>query len=226
VLVVAALARELASLGREARPDIALMETGEGIRNADRAVRSWLDQRAARAVLGIGFAGALSPSLRADDLVIAREVRGVDREGESYASSPALLSAAGQVRIDGLHFGTTITVDKVVGEASAKRELAAFLAQGEIGCVDMESSAVARACGERGLPFLIVRSITDLLNEDLPIDFNRCRAADGRVSAQRVIMAALARPQSFKGLLELKRRSDGCAERLAAFVRGLLPLIK
>jgi adenosylhomocysteine nucleosidase len=226
LLVVAALARELAALGRERPVGVALIETGEGIRNAERAVRSWLDRRTARAVLGIGFAGALSPSLRAGDLVIAREVRGGDREGESFASSTALLSAAGLVRIEGLHFGTAITVDRIVGEANAKRELAALLARGEIGCVDMESSAVARVCNERGLPFLIVRSITDLLDEDLPIDFNRCRGADGRVSAQRVMRAALARPRSFKGLLELKRSSDLCAERLAAFVRRLLPLVK
>lgn len=222
LLVVAALARELAPLVREARADVALIETGEGIRNSERAVRSWLDQRAACAVLGIGFAGALSPSLAVGDLVIARSVRGADRAGESFISSPVLLSAAGQVRIEGMHFGAAITVDEIVGEASAKRRLATLLARDEIGCVDMESSAIARACGERKLPFLIVRSITDLLDEDLPLDFNRCRTVDGRVSAQRVIRAALARPRSFKGLLELKRRSDQCAERLAAFVRQLL----
>jgi adenosylhomocysteine nucleosidase len=225
LLVVAALARELAPLGREARAGMVLIETGEGIRNSERAVRSWLDQRAARAVLGIGFAGALSASLKIGDLVIARNVCGADRAGESFVSSPVLLSAAGRVRLEGLSFGTAITVDEIVGEASAKRQLSTLLARDEIGCVDMESSAVARVCGERNLPFLIVRSITDLLGEDLPLDFNRCRAADGRVSAQRVIRAALARPKSFKGLLELRRRSDLCAERLAAFVRLLLPSI-
>lgn len=226
LLVIAALAREIAPLGREYLAGIALIKTGEGPRNAERMLRSWLDQSSARAVLGIGFAGALSSSLRAGDLVVAREVRGIDREGESYVSSPALLAVARRARIERLHFGTAVTVDEIVGKASAKRQLATVLAKDEIGCVDMESSAVARVCGERGLPFLIVRSITDLLDEDLPIDFNSCRTRDGRVSAHRVIRAALARPQSFKELLELRRRSHCCAERLAAFIRLLLPLIK
>lgn len=225
LLVVAALGRELAPLRRQPLTDLALMETGEGMRNAGRAIRSWLNRRSARAVLCIGFGGALTGSLRPCDLVIAREVRGADGERESFACSQALLSAAGQVKIEGLSFGTAITVDEIACEANAKRRLATFLARGEVGCVDTESSAVARACGERGLPFLIVRSITDLLDEDLPVDFNRCRSSDGRVSNQRVIRAALARPQSFRGLLELKRRSDRCAERLAAFVGQLLPLV-
>jgi adenosylhomocysteine nucleosidase len=226
VLIVAAMARELALLGGQPRANMALIRTGEGIRNAEQAVRSWLDGRAARAVLVIGFAGALSASLEAGDLVIAREVRGVDREGESFASSPTLLSAAEQARIARLSFGATITVDEIIGEASMKRQLANLLAQDEIGCVDMESSAVARVCVERGIPFLIARSITDLFDEDLPVDFNRCRTSDGSISAQRVIRAALMRPQSINGLLELRRRSDICAKNLASFVQRLMPLIK
>ncbi|HVG21792.1 MAG TPA: hypothetical protein VNI02_22340 [Blastocatellia bacterium] len=226
LLVAAALARELAPLGREPLADMALIETGEGRLNAERAVRSWLDRRRARAVLCVGFGGALSASLKVGDLVIAREARGVDGGGESFVASAALLAAARQVRIEGLRFGTAITVDEIACEANAKRQVARLLAKGEVGCVDMESSAVARLCAERGLPFLIARSITDLLDEDLPIDFNRCRTSDGRVNARRVIRAALARPQSLKGLLELKRRANHCAERLAEFVRQLLPLIK
>jgi adenosylhomocysteine nucleosidase len=153
-------------------------------------------------------------------------VREVGREGESFAASPILLSAAEHVEIDGLRFGTAITVDEIVGKAIEKRHLAALLEQDEIGCVDMESSAIARACTERDVPFLIARSITDLLDEDLPVDFNRCRTDDGRVSAQKVIRAALMRPRSFKGLFELKRRSEVCAEKLASFVHQLLPLVK
>jgi nucleoside phosphorylase len=201
LLVVAALARELAPLGRDARGGIALIETGEGVRNAERAVRSWLERRDARAVLGIGFAGALSSSLRVGDCVIARDVRGAGHAGESFASSSALLSAAEQVRIDGLRFGTAITVDEIVGKAVEKRRLAALLAQDEIGCLDMESSAIARVCSERGVPFLVARTITDLLDEDLPM-----------------------RPQSLKGLIELKRRSEACAENLASFVLQMLRL--
>ena len=89
----------------------------------------------------------------------------------------------------------------------------------------MESTAIASVCGRRGLPFLIARSITDLLDEDLPLDFNQFRNCDGRVDQKRVVRAALLKPSAFKGLLNLRKRSKLCAERLTQFVRRLVPLI-
>ena len=89
----------------------------------------------------------------------------------------------------------------------------------------MESTAIASVCARRGVPFLIARSITDLLNEDLPLDFNQCRDREGRVNSIKVMKAALLKPGSFSGLLELRKRSELCAERMAEFVRKLTPLI-
>src|SRR5262249_6531667 len=62
ILVAAALGRELQPLKRERRSDLLLVETGEGTTNASREIGRALDA-APRAVVGIGFAGALSSSL-------------------------------------------------------------------------------------------------------------------------------------------------------------------
>jgi hypothetical protein len=86
----------------------------------------------------------------------------------------------------------------------------------------MESAAIAAVCAELQLPYLVVRAISDTFDEDLPVDFNRCRDRDGRVNPRRVMQAALFRPRAFKGLIELKRRADLCASNLAAFIRQLL----
>jgi adenosylhomocysteine nucleosidase len=222
VLVVAALGRELAALKRAAEPRLALLETGEGTENAERAVRAWLDAETPRIVLGIGFAGALSQLLEVGDLLVARESRSVG--SEAFKAIPSLLEAAGRIDGDGVvaRFGVTQTVDQVVCKAQGKSRLAMALAPGEIGCVDMESSAIARVCAERGVPFLVARCITDLFTEDLPVDFNRCRRADGRISNWKVLTSALMRPASFKALLELRQRSMLCSEKLATFVRLLV----
>lgn len=220
ILVVAALDRELAGLGREA--SLALLETGEGIANARRQLESWLGQRSARAVLSIGFAGALSSALEAGDIVVARKVR------ESSATPDArLLSAARKVQLSGPapQFGVALTSNEIVWRAQSKRALALSLPEGEIGFVDMESSAIAAVCGKREIPFLIARAITDLLDEDLPLDFNQYRDHEGRIDQKRVFAGALLHPVSFRGLIELKKRSQACAERLAEFVRHLVPLM-
>ena len=221
ILVVAALSYELAKLNRAAHHGLVLLETGEGIVNADRHLEAWLERGAARAVLSIGFAGALSPSLQVGDLVIGRQVR--DSKGSPDAK---LLSAAKRVQIDApVHFCVALTSHEILWQAESKRALADSLGANEIGFVDMESTAIAGVCARRGVPFLIARSITDRLDEDLPLDLNQYRDCDGRVDPAKVVKAALLRPAAFKGLLELRKRSRLCADRMAEFVELLVPLI-
>ena len=221
MLVVAAIGRELARLARDPRPEIELIETGEGPRNAARALRSRLEHGSPRAVINIGLAGALSPGLKAGETLIAREAR-AGSESFNAACSPLFQPAS---LLKHLRPGVAITLDEIVCLAQSKRRLSGRLAPGELGWVDMESAAVASVCIEKRIPFLILRAISDTFDEDLPIDFNRCRDGDGRVSNGKVIRAALARPGAFRGLMRLRQRADVCSERLAAAVRELLPLI-
>jgi len=222
ILIVAALNRELAPLAIKHHPELAFLETGEGIVNVERHLESWLEKRNARTVLSIGFAGALSQSLKAGDLVIAEEVRNA-----SVLPDAKLLTAARRVSTGDpwIHFGVALTSNEILWNAQSKRVLAESLTVNEIGAVDMESKAIASVCGKRGLPFLVVRSITDLLDEDLPLDFNQYRNCDGRVDSKRVIKAALLRPGVIRGLWQLRKRSQLCAERMAEFVGRLVPLI-
>jgi len=221
ILVVAALSYELEKLESAAHPGLVLLETGEGTANAASQLETWFERDRARAVLSIGFAGALSSCLQVGDLVVARDVR------ESNTKPDAnLLSAAEQLRLNmPFHFGLAITSNQILWQAKSKQELSRSLLENEVGFVDMESTAVANVCAKRGVPFLIARSITDLLDEDLPLDFNLCRNSDGRVDQKRVMKAALLKPAAVKGLLELRKRSRVCSERMAAFVERFVPLI-
>jgi len=222
ILVVAALGRELADLNREAIDGVTLLETGEGTDNARRVLEAWVEQNTARAIVSIGFAGALSQALQAGDLVIVSKVR----DGVAQPDK-ALLSAAGTVHLAEVpvHDGIAITTDQIIWLAESKRALAATLEPNEIGIVDMESTAIAGVCARHELPFIIVRSITDLLDEDLPLNFNLYRGEDGCVDSARIVKAALLRPRALSGLMELRRRSELCAQRMADFVRVLASLI-
>lgn len=218
ILVIAALSYELEKLNGAG---LVLLETGEGVVNAERHLEAWLEQGAARAVLSIGFAGALSSSLQVGDLVIANDIR-----DSKERPDPTLLSAATQVQMDvPVHFGVALTSHEILWQAESKRALARSLGANEIGFVDMESTAIAGVCARGGVPFLIARSITDLLDEDLPLDFNQYRDPDGRVDPKKVVKAALLRPAAFKGLLDLRKRSRICADRMAKFVQRLVPLM-
>lgn len=221
ILVVAALRYELASLRADANPELLLLETGEGIANAERQLEGWLAQNSARAVLSIGFAGALSASLKVADLVIADRIR-----DSTETPCEKLLKAAKEVQIEPpARSGVAFTTHEILWQSQSKRALASSLNDNELGFVDMESTAIASVCARRGIPFLIIRSISDLLGEDLPLDFNQYRSADGRVHSSRVMKAALLRPGALKGLFLLRKRSKLCADRMAEFVHRLVPHI-
>jgi len=217
ILVAAALSYELQKLDSIAHTGIVLLETGEGVSNAERQLDEWLARNDARAVVSIGFAGGLTASLQPGDVVVAREVRDCLAQPD-----PNLLTASQHLALDfPLRFGIAITAQQIVWQAKGKSALADSLIDDEIGFVDMESTAIANVCGRRGLPFLIARSITDPLDEDLPIDFNLCRGNDGRVDSKLVMKAILRKPSAVSGLLELRKRSNLCAERMAEFVVSL-----
>ena len=221
ILIVAALKRELAAVRQGKAQNVALLETGEGAQNCEAALRRYINERAPRAVLGIGFAGALSESLEVGDLVIVDGFCGSD-----VRPPETLIRVADKVDMGGVRHGVAVTVDEVVSQSRAKAELARSLQDDEIGIVDMESSIVATICAETRVPFAVVRAVSDLFSEDLPIDFNRYRTRDGRVSELRVMMAAVVKPSSIKGLRELDRRAKYCAGRLAAFVGRFVTILE
>jgi adenosylhomocysteine nucleosidase len=192
------------------------------VANVKRHLEKWLDRGAVRAVLSIGFAGALSPSLEVGDLVIANEVR--DAKGKPDST---MLSAARGVQITGRppRLGVALTSHEILWRAESKRAVADSLAADEIGFVDMESTAIAEVCARCDVPFLITRAITDLLDEDLPLDFNQHRDRSGRIDNSKVVGAAILRPRVLLRLLDLRNRSELCAERLAQYVCRLAPAI-
>jgi adenosylhomocysteine nucleosidase len=221
ILVVAALSYELEGLTRATPNGLAFLETGEGVANAERHLDAWLAQNAARAVLSIGFAGALSSSLQTGEVVVSTRVRNSETQPD-----PILLALARCVQFDApVRFGAALTSNVILWQAESKRALGSECDPNEVAFVDMESTAIAGVCGRRGVPFLIIRSISDPMDEDLPLNFNLYRNRDGRVDSKRVVKAALLRPSAFKGLLELRRRSRLCAGRLSEFIQRLVPLI-
>jgi adenosylhomocysteine nucleosidase len=70
----------------------------------------------------------------------------------------ALVEAAGQPRPPRLAFGTIATGDSFVGSRAKKEELRERT--GALA-VEMEGAAVAQVCYEHGVPFLVVRGLSD-----------------------------------------------------------------
>lgn len=216
LLVVAAMAAELAPLLRryDRRPPFEYLVTGEGAVCAERALRTALARTRPARLLLLGISGGLSPDLRALDVIVATRVR----DGRTDVGTPdsAWCSLAHATP-------TTIVVSPTILHTSAAKQ-AAHEALGIDGpaAVDLESGAFARLADEFGLPFTILRAISDTATESLPLDLERFRDPDGRIRRNAIARHAALRPRTWPGLIGLARRTRACAERLAACVETTL----
>ena len=104
--------------------------------------------------------------------------------------------------------GTVVSSETVVWQAQEKHRLRRLT---DATGLDMESAAVAAVAQERGVPMAIVRTVSDLVDEDLPLDFNLFLRPTGWIKGMQ---ALISRPSSFVGLNRLRKQSRVAADRL------------
>jgi len=115
----------------------------------------------AKGIVSLGIAGALAPLRQVGDAVIASHVvTGL----EHYACDPAW-SRVLRTRLPEAHSVVMAGVDAPAGHMGAKKDL--FRETGA-HAVDMESHIAARFAVERGIPFVVLRVISDDCHRTLP----------------------------------------------------------
>jgi hopanoid-associated phosphorylase len=175
-----------------------------------------LTAEAARAegIVSFGLAGALAPELRPGDCVIATEI--VDADGH-HPTDPAW-SRALLAQLVGARAGPLFASDAML--LSRADKAAQRLRTGALAA-DMESHVAARVAARFGLPFAVVRAISDAADRDLPSAVTVGMTPDGGMAVWPVIRALARRPGELPALI----RTAGEAERAfraLADVRRLL----
>jgi len=192
--------------------------TGSGPRRAGAGVQRLLDTQPVTLLIGIGIGGALDPALEVGHLVVAARTR--ERQGPSLAPDPAWRRRAEAL---GARSATLVTVPAPVLSAGEKAALLGTLPATERpAVVDMESHAWARAASERGIPWLVLRAISDGAREDLPGWLAACVDPDGGLSRAAAAWRALLDPASWPQLRRLRRRLRVQSEALAALCQRLI----
>lgn len=108
-----------------------------------------------------------------------------------------------------------LSLDRVVVTAEEKR---ALREKTGAAVVEMESAAAAAKAEQWGVSFRSIRVVSDAATEDLPLDFNLYRDAEGRFSRIRIALAALAQPFSrVPALLRLDRNAKIAARSLGDY---------
>lgn len=154
-----------------------------------------------------GLAGALQEQHRPGDVLAAREVHATNWKKviPSDADLLELASACGAKLADAFY-----SADHVLVHSSEKSELSA-----KADAVEMESGEVMLEAVAFGAKVIAIRAISDAVEEDLPVDFNRVTSEAGEVSIAKIVAQAAAHPGSIPALIRFGRQSRNAAERLA-----------
>lgn len=190
-----------------------LLADGQGASAAERACAAIPEPDRLFALGSIGYCGGTQPRWRRGDVMLASEVADW-RSGERF---PCWMPPDA----DGIApAGRILTVERVIGAAEEKRGF------GETGvdAVEMEASAVARFASAEGLRFFSLKSVSDLCDEDLEIDFNRATREDGSVRIASILSQALYRPWSrLPHLARLAGAAKLSSENLGNALAALFP---
>ncbi|HEX4354412.1 MAG TPA: hypothetical protein VHZ95_15890 [Polyangiales bacterium] len=234
--VIAAMPEEIAPLRRSLagsrrvhdRPEIvtgslagvpiALCISGDGARQARDGALALLSTANVARLIVIGVAGALSPELQLFELVVATRV--VSERGDSLQPSAAAVERA--LGLLGARAAVAISSEAIADSASTKVRLRIASGAGAVAAVvDLESASYARVAEDAGIPWLVVRAVSDTATEELPLLLNRSRDVGGAVRRGRVLREILTDPRTLPTLLRLRTRVSRCSIGLARAVRAL-----
>jgi adenosylhomocysteine nucleosidase len=189
---------------------VALIVGGAGVKNARKATELLLGGHRPRWIISAGFAGALDPTLKRNDVVFPHEV--VDAEGLRISMERVIEDSENTLR---LRAGRLLTVNHIVRTASEKADLRQ---QTGADLIDMESTAPARVCAERGVRFLSIRAVSDDATKDLPPEVLTILGPSGGYRIGAAVGAVWKRPSSLKDLLRLREHALEASQRLAEVV--------
>ncbi len=209
-------------VARAAQADWWIIPMGVGPERAAATARKVLSQERFASVWSTGFACALRPAGIGEVLIGTQVTMEAEAGAESpVGCAPAIVEWTRQAMEQQhrpVQVGRFVSVPQVLWRAADKQEIAGRI--GGIG-LDMESAALGLAAAERQIPFAIIRTVSDLVDEDLPLDFNLFLRPSGWAKG---VAACLVHPTSLVGLNRLRVQSRVAGTQLTALYRVLAEL--
>jgi adenosylhomocysteine nucleosidase len=157
-----------------------------------------------------GLAGALRAEYQLGDILAAKQVQAM-RWKRVVASDPTLIQLAEEHGAQAV--ASFYSADRVISSASEKRELGSAA-----DAVEMESGEVLYEASAFGAKVIAIRGISDAVDENLPLDFNRVVTLAGEVSIPKVLGEVVRHPMSAPALMRFGKQSRMAAEKLGTFL--------
>ena len=170
-----------------------LVRAGVGKCNAAACTQALIDRFQPSYIFNTGIAGAISPEVHILDLVISRDALQYDVDVTSfdyplgkvpgdkklgYDADARLLELAVEVNQEinpehNSYIGRVVTGDRFVSSHETKEYLKNTFAA---TCCEMEGAAIAQIATKNGIPFVILRFISDEANDEASMVYEEFEA--------------------------------------------------
>jgi hopanoid-associated phosphorylase len=167
-------------------------------------------------IVSLGLAGALAPIPQVGDILIGSHVV---TEREHYACDPGW-SRVLRTKLPEAHSVVIAGVEEPALHMGAKKEL--FRATGA-HAVDMESHVAARFAHERGLPFVVLRVVSDDCHRTLPPAAVERLSLKGNPRLFAILRSLMREPGQFGELMHTAREAGVAFKSLLRCLRVLGP---
>lgn len=165
--------------------DCLLVRGGVGKVNSARVCQVITDKFNLDAIINVGSAGGLNDNLNIGDIVVGeklvqhdfdvtafgREKGFIPETGKFFESDKDLLEKSKNIKIQNQKILTGIigSGDIFLTDTNLKETIKKDY---NCCCVEMEGAAIAQVCTLNEMPFLVIRSISDIPNGNNELDFN------------------------------------------------------
>lgn len=167
-----------------------LIECGIGKVNSARTTQLMIDKYNPDYIINVGTAGGLTSDLKIMDIVIGKDliqhdfdITGVGNyekgeiagTGKYFLSDDRLINLCENTikeledKSFNIKIGRIVTGDWFASDTKKSLEIKEEF---DADCIEMEGAAIAQVCTLDNIPFLVIRGISDTLNENNEIDFH------------------------------------------------------
>lgn len=177
--------------------DAVLVRSGIGKVNAARTTQLLIDFGEVSYIINIGVAGGVSSKVNIGDIVVGKFLVQHDFDISAFGHERGYITGVGKyiysdsnlinifaneidktncsILLGGIASGDIFCNDKDLS-LSIQKEF-------DVDCVEMEGAAIAQVCFLSKIPFLIIRSISDVVNGNNEVDFEQFLNSSSQVVA-------------------------------------------
>lgn len=169
--------------GTISNKNVILMKSGVGKGSAAMSTTILCDHYSIHNIINIGTAGGLKATMKVLDLVISDRVvqhdfdtsplDGDEGRGLSFQADNKLIKLVKEVldqEVSNVFIGTIASGDQFIAHEHQIENIMTYFP--DVICAEMEAGAIAQVCTQFKIPFIIIRSLSDVAyQEDSPMDF-------------------------------------------------------